>query len=113
MQSSELIRWAEKHQIEGILHVLKNQNYSDVKEALLHLKTLNASHKRLDSLPNCLFDLSSLEILNLSHNQLTELPQEIIRLKKLKILDISWNHITHTIDFLPSHIKIKKAWNRQ
>jgi len=113
MQTSELIRWAEKYQIEDILHALKNQNYSDVKEALLHLKSLDVSHKQLDSLPNCLFGLSSLEILNLSHNQLTTLPQEITRLKQLKMLDISWNHITHNIDFIPSDIKIKKAWNRK
>lgn len=112
MESSELIQWVEKYQIDSILNILKNQNDSNAKEALLDLKSLDLSHKRLESIPSCLFELSSLEMLNLSHNQLTELPQEITKLKNLRMLDISWNHIMHNIDFLPSDIKIKKAWNR-
>lgn len=107
MEADKLIQWAEKYHIDEIL------NIANTHEALLNLKSLNLSHKRLDSIPSCLFELSSLEILNLSHNQLTELPQEIIKLTNLKVLDISWNHITHNLDFLPSDIKIKKGWNRQ
>ena len=105
--ATQLTQWAEKYQIDDIL------NIANANEALLSLKSLDLSHKRLDSIPSCLFELSSLETLNLSHNQLTELPQEITKLANLKVLDISWNHITHDIDFLSSSIKIKKAWNRQ
>lgn len=110
MEANELVvqltQWAEKYQIDGI-------RIANTHEALLSLKSLDLSHKRLDSIPSCLFELSSLEMLNLSHNQLTELPQEITKLTNLKVLDISWNHITHDIDFLSSNVKIKKAWNRQ
>lgn len=113
MEANELMKWAKKYQIDDILNILRNQNDANTKVALLSLKNLDLSHKRLDSIPSCLFELSSLETLNLSHNQLTELPQEITKLTNLKVLDISWNHITHNIDFLPSEIKIKKGWNRQ
>ena len=109
---TQLTQWAKKYQIDDILNILRNQNDAKAKEALLSLKSLDLSHKRLDSIPSCLFELSSLETLNLSLNQLTELPHEITKLKKLKSLDISWNHITHAIDFLSSDIKIKKGWNR-
>lgn len=116
MESNDLLiqltQWAEKYQIDDILNILKNQNDANNQTALLGLKSLELSHKRLDSIPRCLFELSSLETLNLSHNQLTKLPQEITKLKKLQVLDISWNHITHDINFLSSSIKIKKAWNR-
>lgn len=111
MESNDLLiqltQWAEKYQIDDIL------NIANAYEGLLSLKSLDLSHKKLDSIPSCLFELSSLEILNLSHNQLTKLPQEITKLTNLKVLDISWNHIAHDLDFLPSNIKIKKAWNRQ
>lgn len=106
MEADKLIQWAKKYHINEIL------NIANAHEALLNLKSLDLSHKKLEALPNCLFELSSLEMLNLSHNQLTELPQEISKLKKLNSLDISWNHITHDLDFLSSEIKIKKAWNR-
>lgn len=107
MEANKLIQWAEKYHIDGILNIVNTH------EALLNLKSLDLSHKKLETLPNFLFELSSLEMLNLSHNQLTELPQEITKLTNLTILDISWNHITHDINFLPSHVKIKKAWNRK
>ena len=78
-----------------------------------NLKSLDLSFKKLHSIPTYIFELSSLENLNLSHNQLQqELPQEITRLKSLKVLDISWNHITHNLDFLPTEIKVNRAWNR-
>ena len=77
-----------------------------------NLKSLDLSFKKLHSIPTYIFDLSSLENLNLSHNQLQELPKEITRLKSLKNLDISWNHITHNLDFLPTGIKVHRAWNR-
>jgi Leucine-rich repeat (LRR) protein len=105
--ATQLTRWAEQYQIDDIL------NIANAHEALLSLKSLDLSHKRLNSIPSCLFELSSLETLNLPHNQLTQLPQEITKLTNLKVLDISWNHITHDIDFLSSEIKIKKGWNRQ
>lgn len=110
---TQLMKWAEKCQIDDILNILKNQSDDHAQEVLLSLKSLNLSHKRLDVIPSCIFELSSLEILNLSHNHLTDLPKEITKLKKLKILDISWNHISHDIDFLSPSIKIKKAWNRE
>ena len=78
-----------------------------------NLKSLDLSFKNLNSIPKYVFELSSLEDLNLSHNQLQELPKEITKLKSLKNLDISWNRITHSLDFLPSNIKINSAWNRK
>jgi len=77
-----------------------------------NFKSLDLSFKKLHSIPAYIFELSSLENLNLSHNQLQELPQEITKLKSLKVLDISWNHITHNLDFLPTSIKVNRAWNR-
>lgn len=110
---SELIAFARKYQIDDILSICKNESFDADKEALLNLKSLDLSRKKLELTPSCLFELSSLEILDLSHNHLTDLPQVITKLTKLKILDISWNHITHDIDFLSSNVKIKKAWNRK
>ncbi len=77
-----------------------------------NLRSLDLSFKKLEEIPKYVFELASLEKLNLSHNQLQELPQEIIKLKSLKVLDISWNHITHNLDFLPTEIKVNRAWNR-
>ena len=103
MQMDELWEWAKYHKVK---YVLENQ------DNLLNLRSLDLSFKKLHSIPTYIFELSSLENLNLSHNQLQELPQEITRLKSLKVLDISWNHITHNIDFLPTEIKVNRAWNR-
>ena len=100
---NELLNWARKYQIDEVL-----QN----REALQNLKSLDLSFKKLYTIPTYIFELSSLENLNLSHNQLQELPQEIAKLKSLKVLDISWNHITHNLDFLPTEIKVNRAWNR-
>ena len=103
MSMGELLEWAKHHKIKGIL---ENQ------DNLLNLKSLDLSFKKLYTIPTYIFELSSLENLNLSHNQLQELPQEIAKLKSLKVLDISWNHITHNLDFLPTEIKVNRAWNR-
>ena len=78
-----------------------------------NLKSLDLSFKNLSSIPKYIFELSSLEDLNLSHNQLQELPIDITKLKSLKSLNISWNHITHSLDFLPSNIKVNSTWNRK
>lgn len=78
-----------------------------------NIKTLDLSHQNLDEIPEYILELSSLESLNLSHNHLRELPQTIGKLKSLKALDISWNHITHNLDFLPTKLKVNKAWNRK
>ena len=85
---------------------------SEVGIEYKNVKSLDLSFKKLHSIPTYVFELSSLENLNLSHNQLQELPNEIIKLKSLKVLDISWNHITHNLDFLPTEIKVNRAWNR-
>lgn len=112
--TSQLMEWAKKYQIDDLLNILKNE-YDPKSQwgALLNIKSLDLSHKKLEAIPNCIFELSSLENLNLSHNHLSELPKEITKLTNLKFLDISWNHITHDIDFLPSNVQIKKAWNRK
>ncbi len=101
---NELLNWAKEYQIDEI-----SQN----REALQSLKSLDLSFKKLYSIPTYIFELSSLENLNLSHNNFQELPKEITKLKSLKVLDISWNHITHSLDFIPSRIKINSAWNRK
>lgn len=103
MQMNELLEWANSHKIKDIL---------DNRDNLPNLKSLDLSFKKLHSIPKYIYELSSLEELNLSHNQLQELPAEILKLKSLKNLDISWNHITHNLDFLPTEIKVNRAWNR-
>ena len=103
MKIDEFLEWAQHHKIKDIL---ENQ------DNLQNLKSLDLSFKKLYSIPTYIFELSSLENLHLSHNQLQELPQEITKLKSLKVLDISWNHITHNLDFLPTKIKVNRAWNR-
>jgi Leucine-rich repeat (LRR) protein len=55
----------------------------------------------------------TIENLNLSHNQLQKIPTKITKLKLLKNLNISWNRITHSIDFLPSNIKVNSAWKNR
>jgi len=42
----------------------------------------------------------------------TRTAEETTKLKSLKNLDIYWNHITHNLDFLPTEIKVNRAWNR-
>lgn len=79
----------------------------------MNLSTLDLSYKNLHIVPKYIFELSSLEELNLSHNQLTELPKEILKIKSLKVLDISWKHIKHSLDFLPSSIKINSNWSEK
>ena len=102
---NELLNWAREYQVDEIL-----QNREALQQ---NLKSLDLSFKNLHSIPKYIFELSSLENLNLSHNQLQELPEEITKLKSLKVLDISWNHITHNLDFLPTEIKVNRAWNRK
>lgn len=108
----KFVRWAKEYQVDNILNIC-NAETSQNRETLQNLKSLDLSFKKLHSLPPYLFELVSLENLNLSHNQLKELPKEIIKLKSLKNLDISWNHIMHSLDFLPTNIKINIAWNRK
>lgn len=111
IEISKFLNWAKEYQLDDILDIC-NTKTSQNREFLQNLKSLDLSFKKLHSLPPYLFELASLENLNLSHNQLKELPKEIIKLKSLKNLDISWNCITHSLEFLPSSIKINSAWNR-
>jgi Leucine-rich repeat (LRR) protein len=101
-----LLEWAKENSISDIL------NLSHDEKAIFSLKSIDLSNKNLHELPSFLFELKSLENLNLSHNHLKELPKEVLKLESLKTLDISWNHITHSLEFLPSSIKIYSAWNR-
>ncbi|MEA2018872.1 MAG: leucine-rich repeat domain-containing protein [Campylobacterota bacterium] len=108
----EFFNWAREYTVEDILKICSTDILQNM-ENLQNLKSLDLSFKKLHSLPPYLFELVSLENLNLSHNQLKELPKEIVKLKSLKNLDISWNHIMHSLDFLPTNIKINIAWNRK
>jgi Leucine-rich repeat (LRR) protein len=56
--------------------------------------TLNLSHNRLVSLPNCIENLSSLTVLDLSYNQLSELPAALGNLRTLLTLRLSHNQLS-------------------
>ena len=48
MEANKLLQWAEKYHIDEIL------NIANTHEALLNLKSLNLSHKKLNTLPGVL-----------------------------------------------------------
>src|SRR5581483_166722 len=59
---------------------------------------LNLSKQKLQTIPDGVFKLKSLQVLNLSHNQIKTLPKEIGRLQNLQVLDLSRNKLTKLPD---------------
>ena len=73
--------------------------YKDLEEAVQnkeHVYKLNLSRKKLDSLPNNLFQLKNLEYLDLSKNRLDHIPKELKVLQNLEHINLSKNNF---IDF--------------
>ncbi len=79
-----LWNWAEQ---EGI------SNFPKDKDSLIHIVTLDISHKNLDVLPEEIGMLTSLTNLNASYNQLVDLPKSITQLKNLVYLNLENNNI--------------------
>lgn len=50
---------------------------------------LDLSHLKINSLPDCLFNLTGLRALNLSKTSIREIPAEIVKLESLELLDVS------------------------
>ncbi|KAJ8247340.1 hypothetical protein GJAV_G00245170 [Gymnothorax javanicus] len=60
----------------------------------LQLKSLNLSHNRLGSFPECVCDIVSLTELNLSCNGIHAIPTEIGNLQSLQTLSLDGNHLS-------------------
>ncbi|XP_064193373.1 PH domain leucine-rich repeat-containing protein phosphatase 2-like [Anguilla rostrata] len=58
------------------------------------LKSLNLSHNRLGSFPECICDIASLTELNLSCNGIHALPGQIGNLQSLQTLSLDGNHLS-------------------
>ncbi|XP_061101100.1 PH domain leucine-rich repeat-containing protein phosphatase 2-like [Conger conger] len=64
------------------------------------LKSLNLSHNRLGSFPECICDIASLTELNLSCNGIQTLPAQIGHLLSLQTLSLDGNHLSALPDEL-------------
>ena len=62
---------------------------------LLSLERLDICDNKLTTLPSGICELLNLKSLNVKHNMLTSLPTDVGKLKKIKELDVSWNNITY------------------
>lgn len=69
----------------------KLDSIPDVIYQMLNLRVLDLSRNNIDSIAPAIGNLVHLERLNLSNNQLTELPQEIGRLHRLRYLSLNRN----------------------
>ena len=81
------------------------------KESLLPklraLRYLNLSECALETLPESLGEISSVETLLASHNQLTALPSSLFQLKKLQKLVLSFNKLATLPDSCSSLNELK------
>ncbi len=71
--------------------------YKNLEEAVQNKELvykLNLSRKKLDSLPNNLFQLKNLEYLDLSKNRLDHIPKELKALQNLEHINLSKNNFT-------------------
>ena len=81
--------------------VIKNENFPTIPSFIYssywnaHCTTkLSVTHCGISSVPEGIFNLSSLQVLILSNNNLSTLPKTLGRIYSLKLLDVSNNRIT-------------------
>ncbi|MHA1745723.1 MAG: leucine-rich repeat domain-containing protein, partial [Promethearchaeota archaeon] len=67
---------------------------------------------KLNSLPDCIKNLTALTTLNLNHNKFTTLPNSIVDLPSLTTLDVSHNNLTSALGLKISLYYLNIAYNR-
>jgi len=109
IEISEDFENLEDYFIKRIKSIKKKSTFDakKIKALLKKSTTLNLSDKKLDEIPQALFDFPEITELNLSKNEIKVIPAEIEKLSNLKVLNLSDNYLKKIDDNLAKLNKLK------